>query len=356
MVRRNTKEVTIKDIKIGKDHKVAVQTMYSDPLPNIDDDKGYEDLLTQLRSWATMGCDIVRFSYPNSLHKSLFEKLVKDSPVPLVADIHFDWKLAIEALEIGFAKIRINPGNIGQKERVKEIVELAKEKGAAIRIGLNSGSLPRSKRSMARDEAMVETALEYISWFERWGFYNTVISLKDSDVESTYQANVKLAQKCDYPLHLGVTEAGGIITAVARSTWALGRLLSQGIGDTIRISITDECHHEIIAAREILRTVGLEKGGVTIVSCPRCNRATFDSQAFLKAIEPKLMSYKTPLTVAIMGCQVNGPGEAEHADLAITGIGNKVFLYEKGKMIKEVTFESALSELLAKIEEYEGEQ
>jgi (E)-4-hydroxy-3-methylbut-2-enyl-diphosphate synthase len=352
MERRITKTVNIDKISIGSSHPIAVQTMYSLPLPHIEDDKGFEQIMTKLRTWATMGCHLVRFSYPDSKQKESFAKICQQSPIPIVADIHFDWRLAIEALNCKAAKIRINPGNIGAKWKVEEVVKVAKERGAAIRIGLNSGSLPRSLRNQSRDKAMVDTALEYLDWFESWSFNNTVISLKDTDVETTYNAYKMIASQCDVPLHLGVTEAGGLIQSSIRSTWALGRLLGNGIGDTIRISITDECEYEIIAARELLRTLGLENKGIRIVSCPRCGRSSFDSQNFLKSVEAKLMTYDLPLTVAIMGCQVNGPGEAEHADLAITGIGNKVFLYEKGKMVKEVTSENAESELFAKIEEY----
>jgi (E)-4-hydroxy-3-methylbut-2-enyl-diphosphate synthase len=198
---------------------------------------------------------------------------------------------------------------------------------------------------------MVDTALEYLQWFESWNFTNTVISLKDTDVDVTYRAYRAIATQMDYPLHLGVTEAGGVISAVARSTWVLGRLLADGIGDTMRISITDDREYEIAAAREIMRTVGLETNGVRVVSCPRCGRASFDSQAFLKKVQHRLMQIDAPLTVAIMGCQVNGPGEAAHADIAITGIGNRVYLYEKGVLVREVTADSAEDVLLARLEE-----
>jgi (E)-4-hydroxy-3-methylbut-2-enyl-diphosphate synthase len=183
-----------------------------------------------------------------------------------------------------------------------------------------------------------------------------VISVKDTDLDVTYRAYKAIADRCSYPLHLGVTEAGGIISAVARSTWVLGRLLSEGIGDTLRISITDDNMHEIAAGREILRTVGLETDGIRLVSCPRCGRSSFDSQSFLKQIHAKLLTIKAPLTVAIMGCQVNGPGEAAHADVAITGIGNRIFLYEKGKLIQEVSADQAEQVLFSRIEELAREQ
>ncbi len=351
MERRKTKAVNVGNIVIGNGNPIAVQTMYNKPL----NDNKYEDILTALRSLSTMGCKIIRFSYPDSNHKELFKKICKESPMPVVADIHFDWKLAIEALKLGADKIRINPGNIGAKWKVEEVVRAAADYNSCIRIGLNGGSLPRAKKGLDNSTVMVETALEYLNDFEKFNFYNTVVSLKDTSVENTYKANVELARAVDYPIHLGVTEAGGIVSAVARSTWALGRLLMEGIGDTIRVSITDELHYEISAAYEILRTVGVENRGVRVVSCPKCNRSTFDSEAFLKEVEMSLLEVEKPLTVAIMGCQVNGPGEAKQADIAITGIADKLFLYKKGKLIKEIEPKDAKAELMKTIEELSNE-
>jgi len=225
------------------------------------------------------------------------------------------------------------------------VVQAALDNQVSIRIGLNGGSLPLNLRHEDPIKAMVETSLEYASWFEGWNFNNTVISVKHTNVNHTYESYKLLASLCDYPLHLGVTEAGSIVSAVTRSTWALGRLLDEGIGDTIRISISDDNIYEIAAAKEILRTVGIEKGGVNLISCPKCGRSTFDSSGFVKKIEHKLFAIHSDITVAIMGCQVNGPGEAASADIAITGIGNKVFLYVKGKLVKEV-LESEAEEVL----------
>ncbi|NCB02524.1 MAG: flavodoxin-dependent (E)-4-hydroxy-3-methylbut-2-enyl-diphosphate synthase [Spirochaetia bacterium] len=343
--------VNIGNIAIGGEEKIAIQTMYSLPLKPLSNKEWYEELLFTLRSYATMGCDIVRFSYPSRDHEETFRAICKDSPLPVVADIHFDYELAKEAILCGAHKIRINPGNIGAKWKVKEVVELAKDRNVAIRIGLNGGSLPLSKRNEDPVKAMVETALEYASWLESWNFKQTVLSVKHTDVEHTYNSYASLASLCDYPLHLGVTEAGSIVSAVTRSTWALGRLLSQGIGDTMRISISDDNIYEIAAAKEILRTVGREKGGIHLISCPKCGRSTFDSSGFVKKIEHKLLSIQSDLTVAIMGCQVNGPGEAASADIAITGIGNKAFLYVKGKLVKEVNERDAEEVLFRYIQE-----
>lgn len=281
-----------------------------------------------------MGCDVIRFSYPSADDHDAFSYLCKYSPIPVVADIHFDYKLALDALSCGAHKIRINPGNIGAKWKVEEVVKRAKDQGKAIRIGLNSGSLPRGNDPT--ELLMSKTALEYLSWFEQWGFINTVVSLKASDTDLTMKANRLFASQSPYPLHLGVTEAGSVISAVTRSTWALGQLLSEGIGNTIRISITGDIESEVQAGVELLRTLGMRKKGIRIVSCPRCGRHSFDSQGFLASVEQELLTIDKDLTVAIMGCQVNGPGEAKSADLAITGLGNSIFLYEKkGKLVKK---------------------
>jgi len=303
-----------------------------------------------------MGCSIIRFSYPDSADKELFKKILDFSPMPVVADIHFDYRLALEAIELGAAKIRLNPGNIGAKWKVEEVVKAALGEGVALRIGLNGASLPPKMRQMDHAEAMVKLALEYLEWFEGWGFYNSVVSLKDSDPETTYRAYSAIAPLCDYPLHLGVTEAGGVVSSMARSTWVLGRLLTQGIGDTLRISISDESEYEIMGAREILRRVGLEKGGIRVVACPRCGRSSFDSHAFLKKVEHRLSQINLDLTVAIMGCQVNGPGEALHADLAITGLNDRLFFYEKGVLVEEITADKAEEVLFKRLEELANER
>ena len=333
---------TIGDRKIGQDLPVLVQTMYDNAIPH---EKGaLEELLRRMGALNAMGCDILRFSYPTLEDHDSFAWLCKHSPIPLVADIHFDYKLALDAIACGAHKIRINPGNIGARWKVDEVVKSALDNQVAIRIGLNSGSLPEGDESMPI--LMSNTALKYLSWFESLGFTNSVISLKASDVETTYEANKLFASQSGYPLHLGVTEAGSVVSSVTRSTWALGRLLSQGIGNTLRISITGDIETEVQAGVELLRTLGLRKGGIRIVSCPRCGRHSFDSQAFLQSIEKELMTVQKDLTVAIMGCQVNGPGEAKHADIAITGIGREIFLYEKGKLVRKVKLEEAREAVL----------
>ncbi|MDC7230923.1 MAG: flavodoxin-dependent (E)-4-hydroxy-3-methylbut-2-enyl-diphosphate synthase [Sphaerochaetaceae bacterium] len=339
-------QVHIGDSLIGRGLPVLVQTMYDSAIPH--EKEALEELTRRIGKLNAMGCDVIRFSYPSSEDHDTFSYLCNKSPIPVVADIHFDYKLALDALSCGAHKIRINPGNIGVKWKVEEVVKSAKDQGKAIRIGLNSGSLPRGNDPA--EVLMTNTALEYLSWFEQWGFTNTVISLKASDTDLTMKANRLFASQSPYPLHLGVTEAGSVISAVTRSTWALGQLLSEGIGNTLRISITGDIESEVQAGVELLRTLGMRKKGIRIVSCPRCGRHSFDSQGFLASVEQDLLTIDKDLTVAIMGCQVNGPGEAKAADLAITGLGNSIFLYEKGKLVKKVTQQEAKAALMEAIE------
>jgi (E)-4-hydroxy-3-methylbut-2-enyl-diphosphate synthase len=320
--------------------------MYDSALPK--DIGALDDLLRRIGKLNAMGCDIIRFSYPSKDDHASFAYICKNSPIPVVADIHFDYQLALDAIACGCRKIRINPGNIGSRWKVDEVVKSAKDHNTAIRIGLNSGSLPKGNDPVPI--LMCNTALTYLSWFEQANFTNTVVSLKASDTEVTLEANRLFASLSDYPLHLGVTEAGSVVSAITRSTWALGQLLSEGIGNTLRISITGEIETEVQAGVELLRTLGLRKKGIRVVSCPRCGRHSFDSQGFLQSIEADLLTIDKDLTVAIMGCQVNGPGEAKAADLAITGIGNSIFLYEKGVLVKKVTQQDAKAALLEAIE------
>ena len=342
-----TKTVSVGNISLGGTSPIAVQTMYDIPLSQLEE--GFEARMHVLKG---MGCDIIRFSYPDIKEHDALCNVVKLCPMPVVADIHFDWRNAMDAIDCGVAKIRINPGNIGARWKTEEVVKKAKDAGIAIRIGLNSGSLPKNDDNKLMEDLMVDTALEYISWFENLGFYNTVVSLKASDTETSYKAALKFSQKSDYPLHLGVTEAGGVVSSCVRSTWTLGRLLTQNVGATLRYSITGSIENEVYAGVELLRTLGLRKGGVKIISCPMCGRKSFDSQGFLKEVEADLLATGKDVTVAIMGCQVNGPGEAKGADLAVAGIGNKVYLYKNGEIYKQVEARLAKDELLKAVEEF----
>lgn len=329
-------------LAIGGDNPVRVQTMYDDSIKDTDP----QLVVDRINTLAAMGCDLIRFSYVSSQDGENFRYITSRSPIPVVADIHFDYRLALEAMDDGAAKIRINPGNIGDKWKTKMVVQKALDYGKAIRIGLNTGSLPRHDKSVDDVDLMVDTALEYISDFEAWGFRNTVVSLKSSDIEKTVKAARMFKERSDYPFHLGVTEAGNVITASVRSTWALGNLLKEGIGDTIRVSINGSIEDEVLCANEILRTLGLKKGGVRIVACPRCGRHTFDSQGFLSRIQNRLYTLDKDITVAVMGCSVNGPGEAHNADFAVTGNGRKIFLYVHGQLIETIEDEREAEEKL----------
>ena len=338
----------IRDIKIGGDESVKVQTMYDDKISGINP----ETVVKRINDLSLMGCDLIRFSYVSKEDGENFKYITSHSPIPVVADIHFDYKLALEAMDNGADKIRINPGNIGDKWKTKLVVEKARDTGKAIRIGLNTGSLPKHGKNDDVVELMVNTALDYISDFEAWNFKNIVVSLKSSDIDNTMRAARLFKEKSGYPFHLGVTEAGNAITSAVRSTWALGNLLKEGIGDTIRVSINGSIEDEVLCANEILRTMGLKKGGVRIVACPRCGRHTFDSHGFLTEIQHKLLTLNKDITVAVMGCSVNGPGEAHGADFAVCGNGRKIFVYSHGSLVTSLSSkEEAEKELFRLIEE-----
>ena len=338
----------IRDIKIGGDESVKVQTMYDDKISGINP----EIVVKRINDLSLMGCDLIRFSYVSKEDGENFKYITSHSPIPVVADIHFDYKLALEAMDNGADKIRINPGNIGDKWKTKLVVEKARDTGKAIRIGLNTGSLPKHGKDDDVVELMVNTALDYISDFEAWNFRNIVVSLKSSDIDNTMRAARLFKEKSGYPFHLGVTEAGNAITSAVRSTWALGNLLKEGIGDTIRVSINGSIEDEVLCANEILRTMGLKKGGVRIVACPRCGHHTFDSHGFLSEIQHKLLTLNKDITVAVMGCSVNGPGEAHGADFAVCGNGRKIFVYSHGSLVTSLSSkEEAEKELFRLIEE-----
>ena len=338
----------VRDIKIGGDESVKVQTMYDDKISGINP----EIVVKRINDLSLMGCDLIRFSYVSKEDGENFKYITSHSPIPVVADIHFDYKLALEAMDNGADKIRINPGNIGDKWKTKLVVEKARDTGKAIRIGLNTGSLPKHGKDDDVVELMVNTALDYISDFEAWNFRNIVVSLKSSDIDNTMRAARLFKEKSGYPFHLGVTEAGNAITSAVRSTWALGNLLKEGIGDTIRVSINGSIEDEVLCANEILRTMGLKKGGVRIVACPRCGRHTFDSHGFLTEIQHKLLTLNKDITVAVMGCSVNGPGEAHGADFAVCGNGRKIFVYSHGSLVTSLSSkEEAEKELFRLIEE-----
>lgn len=341
------KSAVVRNLAIGGDSPIRVQTMYDSSIVGADAGR----ILDRIALLSGMGCDLIRFSFVSEEDAPVFKQICSRSIIPIVADIHFDYKMALLALECGADKVRINPGNIGARWKTEEVVKAAKDCGAAIRIGLNTGSLPKGFDNITPAELMVNTALDYLNDLESWSFFNTVVSLKSSDLDTSIDAARKFTSQSDYPFHLGITEAGGAVTSAVRSTWALGNLIKDGIGDTIRVSINGSIEDEVIAGSEILRTLGLRKEGVRIVACPRCGRHTFDSYGFLSKVQNRLLSLDKSITVAVMGCSVNGPGEAKNADFAITGIGKKIFLYKNGVLFKEVSEEDAEKALFEAIDE-----
>lgn len=345
--------VSVRNLLLGGDNPVVIQSMWKDPLRE-DHLQSVAEELSQMQRW---GCGIMRFAVPNKNSAHLLGKLAGMTDMPLVADIHFDHSLALLCMDYPIAKIRINPGNIGSHDKVKEVVRKASDKGVPLRIGVNAGSLPAKLQKMANmAEAMILAAEEEMDVLEKLAFKNYLVSLKASESATTVRANRLFASRYDVPLHIGVTEAGPLIPSLVKSTAALLPLLTERIGATIRVSISDAPKTEILTAREIIRESGQESNGVRLVSCPRCGRATFDTHAFLKEAEDLLASSRSQATVAIMGCLVNGPGEAKHADIALTGTGNSVTLFRNGEPVRKVLRGEALQALADELTTQEKEQ
>lgn len=333
----------VKKILIGGENPCSLQTMWKSPLINAD----LTEVRDKILELQLMGMDIIRFAVPDMESAEKLVALSKICPVPLVADIHFDYKLALKCMEGDVAKIRINPGNIGSQERVKKVVEAARKTGTPLRIGINGGSLPKDlnekvlKGDMTRSQALVSAAEREVEYFDREDFSQIIVSMKASSVQETISCNRLFASKYDIPLHLGVTEAGPLVSGSVKNAVALYTLLREGIGSTIRVSLSDSVENEIIAGRTILEECGYKKGGVTLVSCPRCGRVGFDVHEFVKRWQKELMKINKNITVAVMGCVVNGPGEAKHADIGITGVGDKVYIFKKGEIAAQVSLEDA---------------
>ncbi len=325
---------------MGGQWPVSIQTMWKNPLPRFlgPSDPARIFALATLNSLYAMGCDAVRFAVPDEESAVSLGSLAAESPMPLVADIHFNWRLALLCMDFPIAKIRINPGNIGAEWKVVEVVEKAKDKDVALRIGVNSGSLPADLRSERDTAAACLSAAEReMAVFDALGFRNYLVSMKLNEPAQVEEANRLFAARHDTPLHLGVTEAGPLIAGVARNAAALVPLLRDGIGATIRVSLSDTMESEVLAAREIIGCAGIQRTGLRIVSCPRCGRASFDTHGFTERWADKLYAVKDTLEVAIMGCVVNGPGEARHADIGITGAGDSVLIFRKGEIARKVT-------------------
>jgi len=333
------KGITKKTV-IGGNNPITVQTMWKDSIVDVfENPSKLDSILKEINSLQMLGCDIIRFAVPDiQSAKSLCEIAARTS-MPLVADIHFDYKLALECLKGNVAKIRINPGNIGSFENTKTVVEHCHDHGVAIRIGINSGSLPKDLQEqiaagkISRAQGLCETAVREAEIFDKLNFDQYIVSMKSSDVKETIECNQFYAQKFNNPLHLGVTEAGPLIGGVVKSSIAFFALLNQNIGDTIRVSLSSPLENEVIAGVNILKECGKRSGGVTLVSCPRCGRIGFDVHAFVERWQNKLLSMKKDITVAVMGCVVNGPGEGKHADIGIAGGKDKVIIFKKGQIV-----------------------
>jgi (E)-4-hydroxy-3-methylbut-2-enyl-diphosphate synthase len=338
---RKTRAVQVGPLVIGGGAPVSVQTMWKKPLAAAS----REQTTAGIARLRAMGCELLRFAVPDLESAELLGRLAGDSPLPLVADVHFDHRIALRCLDFPVAKIRINPGNIGTAPQVEDLVRKALDKGVALRVGVNAGSLPRGLESRVGSgvpEAMLAAVEAQLEILERLHFRSTVVSLKSSDVETTIQANLLFAERYDLPLHLGVTEAGPLANGVVKSTLALSRLLGGGVGDTIRVSLSDSPEQEIQAGRAILRHTGIRRLGVDIVSCPTCGRTDFDVTGFLDRIGDYLSSLDKDVTIAVMGCPVNGPGEARSADLGITGSRDRAVIFKKGRIIRRVAADDAV--------------
>ena len=337
----------VRAVKIGGDSPVAIQTMWKDSLAC---DGGTDAVVRRIEALGAMGCDLLRFAVPDLKTAEALGGLAELVSMPLVADIHFDYKIALRCMDFPIAKIRINPGNIGDMEKTRAVLEKAASGNIPIRIGVNAGSLPQDIRAQVGEgmdacEALVEAAMREVEVFEEFGFDNYLVSMKASGIADTIKANQILARCVKCPLHVGVTEAGPLTAGVARNTAALLALFTEGIGDTIRVSLSDSVENEVIAAREIIMAASelagenerLKKRGVRIVSCPRCGRHGFDTHGFTGRWMERLYSLNKNITVAVMGCEVNGPEEAKHADLGITGAGEKVLIFKHGDIIRTVS-------------------
>lgn len=345
--RRKTRKIKVGNIFIGGDSPISVQSMTN------TDTRDAEATILQIKQLESVGCDIVRIAVPDIVAAKNISKIKSGISIPLVADIHFDYRLALEAIKQGIDAIRINPGNIGNEDRTRQVVEACKENNIPIRIGVNGGSLEKElleKYNGPTPEAMVESAMKHIKILENLEFYDIVISLKNSDIRKSVEAYRLMSEKVDYPLHLGITEAGGIKKGTIKSSIGVGSLLVDGIGDTIRISLTGDPTEEIKVGKEILRSIGLLNDKIKMVSCPTCGRCQIDLIKLANQVEEKIDHIEKDITVAIMGCAVNGPGEAREADIGIAGGKGIALLFKNGEIIRRVPQEAIVKELLDEID------
>jgi len=350
-MRRKTRQISVGWVKVGGDAPVVVQSMTSTKTHQV------EETLSQINRLAKAGCEIIRVAVPHQEDLEALPDIVKNSPIPVVADIHFAPSYAFGSMEAGVHGIRINPGNIGKEEIVRDIVQEAKRKGVAIRIGVNSGSLEKDlleKYGYPRAEALFESAMRWSEKFEKWGFYNFKVSIKGSDVLENIRANELFAQHTDIPLHIGITEAGMGLKGIVKSSVGIGILLYKGIGDTVRVSLTDDPEVEVETAYAILQSLGLRRRGIEIIACPTCGRIEVDLPKVVKEVEEKLKGLEKPLKVAIMGCVVNAIGEAREADLGLACGRGFAWLFKEGKPIKRVSEEEMVQALLEEVLNHDG--
>ncbi len=351
MKRRETSQVRVGKVAIGGGAPVSVQSMTCTKTADVDATVG------QIQALTAAGCEIVRVAVPDTEAAAAIGRIRERISIPLVADIHFDYRLALEAVRNGADKIRINPGNIGSEDRTRRVLDAAGEKGIPVRIGVNAGSL--EKEILARfhgvtAEALVESAMGHVRICEKLGFRDLVIAIKASNVLLTLEANRLLGRSCGYPIHLGVTESGTLKTGAIRSAVGIGTLLAEGIGDTVRVSLTADPVDEIRAGWEILKTLGLRTRGLTIISCPTCGRLQTDMIPIVEAVEKALAGVEKTLTLAIMGCAVNGPGEAREADIGIACGRREALLFRRGETIRKVAEGDIVKTLIEEVEKWNG--
>ena len=341
-----TKQILVGGVPVGGGAPISIQSMTNTRTDDV------EATLAQIRALAAAGCDIVRVAVPDMAAARAVGKIKEECPLPLVVDIHFDYKLALEAVAAGADKVRINPGNIGGEDRVKAVADACRQRGVPIRIGVNGGSLEKpilAKYGGVTPEAMVESAFGHIRLLEKFDFTDICVSLKSSSVPVTMKAYQLMSQESDYPLHIGVTEAGTVRMGTLKSAVGIGGLLALGIGDTMRVSLSADPVEEVYAARDILKAAGVRKEGAELVSCPTCGRTRIDLISLANEVEERLKAVDKPITVAVMGCVVNGPGEASAADCGIAGGVGEGLLFKKGQIIKKVPQDRLVDELFALI-------
>lgn len=351
-MRRNSNEVKIGNLKIGGNNPILVQSMLSIPSYDI------ENSVKQALNLKKAGCEILRIAIPDMESVKLIDAIKSRVDIPLVADIHFDYKLALESVAAGIDKIRINPGNIGSEDKINEVAKACKSKNIPIRIGVNSGSVEKkilAKYSGPTPEAMCESAIYNAKLLEKFDFNDIVISIKSSSVNNMVKGYRLIAEKCSYPLHLGVTEAGTLTMGTIKSAIGIGSLLLDGIGDTIRVTLTDEPTEEVKAGFNILKALELRNNGITFISCPTCGRTRIDIIKIAKETQHLLRNNKSNIKVAIMGCVVNGPGEAKEADIGIAGGDGYGIIFKKGKFFKKVEEENLVTELISEINKMTSE-